>query len=404
MDEIITPQPTGSGITPQMPVEPPKEALETKFEFDPKMFDEHSPTVITTDKGVEIKTEEPTKKVELPATDNTKTAAKLEPKQELKTEEVKTEDKKISSSLKPPVDTKTLPKSDNKPAVKPITPVKDKKEDADTFDYSKYSQQHQTNMRNMSRQSREAYAEILKQNEELAKLKDSTYLQHEQGYTLSPEYQEIRQRGTMAEIEGQCWKQSLLDIKAGKEFKEIIGWNQDGSPKFAAPRVATDEDEIRIANNLSACIGAVQQVRGQLTQYPVKFKEQLSADMQAINNERAARFAWVQDPKLLDYTVETEHAGTQKVSDIKSNFKSLFPVYVRNNPGVEVASDLMVALMIQSAELRESQASRTVAEIEKKEIARSEPTSYDRQTGESGVKTVNGHKVPATFSLEGLPG
>ena len=44
-----------SPLSPQMPTAPTKEALEMKFELDPTAFEGNSGTVITTDKGIEIK-------------------------------------------------------------------------------------------------------------------------------------------------------------------------------------------------------------------------------------------------------------------------------------------------------------------------------------------------------------
>ena len=86
----------------------------------------------------------------------------------------------------------------------------------------------------------------------------------------------------------------------------------------------------------------------------------MAQDLQGINAERHNRFAWVQDPKLLDYSVEVEGQGAQKIGDVKQNFKSLFPPYLSNSIAVEVASDMMVAMVIQSAELREAKNNQQV--------------------------------------------
>ena len=77
----------------------------------------------------------------------------------------------------------------------------------------------------------------------------------------------------------------------------------------------SDRDEIRIANNLSLCNQTAGQVGAQLQNYPEQFKQRLNTDMQSINNEQQARFSWVSDPKLLDYSVHIEGLGDRKIRE-----------------------------------------------------------------------------------------
>jgi hypothetical protein len=163
----------------------------------------------------------------------------------------------------------------------------------------------------------------------------------------------------------------------------------------------TDIDEIRISNSLSTCIQAISGLNNEIQQYPTRFKQQMVQDMQAIEQERKERFAWVADPKLLDHDVEVGDNGeTRKVHEIRQDFKSLFPAYLANSPGVDVASDLMVALVIQGAQLREAQKGKQVAEIRKEEIKRGEPSS-DAVNNSNGKVAHKG--IPSVFSLEGMP-
>lgn len=395
-DITIKPSVVGKGITPTMPTEPTAEAKAMVFTNDPVLIGGTDSTTITTDKGLEIKTEAAPIHEEVKTVEAVKEEAK--PKQEV------TPEKK--SVLTPPVEVKTDVKAktdtkvgETKPAIKPITPVKDKKED-DTFDYSKYTSDQQQVLKQMSNTAKREYAKVVDENKQLAALKDSNYLQHEQGYTLSPEYQQIQQKNQLAMTEGKCWEQALLDIKAGKEFREITGFDQNGNPILSAPRASTDRDEIRISNNLSACINAVRNNQSELQTFPNQFKQRMTQDLQNINTERHNRFAWVQDPKLLDYSVEVEGQGTQKIGDIKQNFKSLFPPYLSNSIAVEVASDMMVAMVIQGAELREAKNNQQVATIKQKEMQRGEPTSDAAETAPSKLREKG---VPSVFSLEGLP-
>jgi len=405
-DITIKPSVTGQGITPQMPTEPTKEALAMTFVADPALIGKDDGTTITTDKGIELKTEPAAyKQEEAKKESKTVEAVKEEakPKQETKVEPEKKVEVEKKSVLTPPSDKKeekTAAKSDGKSAIKPITPVKDKKEESDTFDYSKYSPEQQSVLKQMSNTAKREYAKVVDENRQLAALKDANYLQHEQGYTLSPQYRELQNKDYLARTEGRAWEQALLDIKAGKEFRDITGFDANGNPTFSQPRPATDRDEIRVTSNLTACIQAVQSNAQTLQSFPKQFKQRMTQDLQEIKNESSARFAWVQDPKLLEYSVDVEGQGQQKISEIKANFKNLFPQYLRNNIGIDVASDMMVAMVIQGAELREARNSQQVATIKQQEMQRGEPTSDAAEVAPSKLKE-NG--VPSVFILDDLP-
>ena len=394
----IKPGVVGAGFTPEMPTEVPKEALAMTFTAEPSLVGKDDGTTIKLDSGAEIKTEQAAIKSE----ESVKTVEAVKEEAKPTTEVVKKEEKK--SVLTPPEgkkEEKTLSKTDvSKPTIKPISPVKDKKEDADTTDYSKFSQQDQINLKNMSRQSREAYIKLVEENRQLSSLKDSNYLQHEQGYTLSPQYQELQTKDYLARTEGRAWEQALLDIKAGKEFRDITGFDANNNPIYSKPRPATDRDEIRVTSNLNACIQAVRNNETTLQTFPQQFKQRINQDLQEINNERNARFAWVQDPKLLDYSVDVEGQGQKKISAIKSDFKNLFPPYLKNSVGVEVASDMMVAMIIQGAELREARNGQQVATIKQQEMSRGEPTSDASEATPSKLKEKG---IPSVFTLDGLP-
>src|ERR1039457_3004985 len=189
----IKSSPVGTGITPIMPSEPPKEVKEMTFTADPGLIHSGGETIITDDKGATIQEVKPEIKVEI----------KKEEKVEVKKEEPKKEEKKVSSVLKPPTEEikKEVKKEEpKKEAVKHvgaklITPVKEKKEhEQDTFDYTQFSPQETINLKNMSRQSREWASGLIKETKSLSALKDASYLQHPDGYTLSPEFQQLQGR------------------------------------------------------------------------------------------------------------------------------------------------------------------------------------------------------------------
>lgn len=410
MPEQLVKAPESSIPRPEMPSEPPQNVKDIKFEFNPELLTTGGESTIKIDKQ-EVKTSDAEIKKEAEPI--------IKPpveKEEVKKEEVKIEKKEeqkktgAESVLKPPTEVAKKESEQKKEGVSQakeqptkkelITPVKP--EGHDSFDYSGYTPQEQITLKNMSRQSRDYVTNLIKENKSLAALKDSTYLQHENGYTLSPEFNEIRQRAYLASTESQCWERALLSIKAGKKFQDVVGFDKNGNPQMGPEKDPTDADEIRIANNLTMCIQAAQQFNGQLQVFPQRFKQQVQADLQAVDQAQREQFAWVADPKLLDYSVSVD-GQDKKLSQIKADFKSILPVYWQSSPIADVASNLMVALVIRTNELNEAKNGRQVAEIKQKEIARGEPSS-DNASTEVGQIKINGKLIPSVFNLDGMPG
>ena len=413
-DEQLKPATDAGRIpTPVMPSEPPQAVKDMTFSIDPTVLGQPSDSTIKVD-GKEVKTEPAEVKKEVakkesepvlkaPKEEITKVDTKV-PADKPK-EEPKKEVKEPVSVLKPLTEVKKDDvkkdepvKVDKKPDI--ITPVKPEGHDA--FDYSSFTPQEQITLKNMSRQSREYTANLIKENKQLAALKDSTYLQHEQGYTLSPEYQEIQQRNYLAQTEAKCWERALLKIKAGKKFQDIVGFDQKtGQPVMGAEKDPSDQDEIRISNNLTLCSQYVGQYNNVLQTYSQRFRQQVQSDLQAIEQTQKERFAWVADPKLLEYSINID--GTdKKVKDIKSDFKNILPIYRQNDVLADVASNLFVAMVIQGAELKEARNEQQIAEIKKQEAVRAEPSS-DNVDSQVKKTEINGKTIPSMFSLEGAP-
>lgn len=87
------------------------------------------------------------------------------------------------------------------------------------------------------------------------------------------------------------------------------------------------------------------------------------------------------------------------IQNISDYAMSLFPPYMRNTQGVEVAADLFAALQIYGQEIRELKAGKQVAEVRAEEVTRAEPTSRNTPVNDNKGR-INGVKE---FSLSGLP-
>jgi hypothetical protein len=235
----ITPAITGQGITPQMPTEPTAEAKAMTFTMNPELLGKDaSDSRVLIDK-VEVKTEEAPIKVEAGTQTSDSTIKKEEPK---KVEAKPTEKKSVLVAPVEDKKTEELKGKSAEPKKEVVKTIAPKTEQNDQFDYAKYAPQEVVNMKNMSRPSREAYAKLIDENKQLSSLKDATYLQHEQGYTLSPEYQETVQKQHSARIEGKAWENALLNIQSGKPYRNIVGFDQQGNARLGPEIQPVDGD------------------------------------------------------------------------------------------------------------------------------------------------------------------
>lgn len=391
-------------------IEPTKEALEMKFDtsnIDALLNGDAGAPIIKIDG--EVIRETPKTPVETPV---------ITPSVEKKVETLATE-KKIETPvsepiLKPPVEVKKeeLPKVETKkeevkaPDMADLSKlIKPPGADEDKFDYTLYDAATQLNLRNMSRQSRDWVAGQMKELQNLRQGQKEVFLQHEEGYVLSPEFKQLQQKDYYNKTEAQAWQEALLNIRQGKPYKNITGFDsQSGRPIYSAEQQPTDADQIRVENNLNKCLGAVENNRLQAQQLAGTHTNRVKADLATIDSVRKERFSWAQDPKILDYSMKTSSGTEKKLREIQSDFKSVWPSYMSSHPAVQVAADLMVALEIRTAELREALSKAAVANIKVGEAKLGEPKS-DHQPGGDGKSTykIGNQDIPKTFSLDMMP-
>jgi hypothetical protein len=394
----------------------PKEMMEIKLStegLDALLNDNSNGGEIKVD-GVKIDQEKPEIKQDATNNQTDKDGVRVSEKGQKVDEGVKKDESKDDSVLIPPKEEK---KEEVKEAVKEVVketpkeeenvfdklikpPVKEQQEE----DYSKYAPQIQTNLKNMSRQAREWAVELIKKNEEFEKNKNGSYLQHEEAFLLAPEFKAVQTRDAFNRSEKSLWEQALVNIREGKPYKEPVAVNQQGQIILSEEKTATAQDQIRIENNVAGCSNQIRQNEMEARNIASTYKGRIQADYLAIEAERKERFGWVADPKMLDYSLNVGN-GEKKIREIREDFRSIWPPYLKNTPGVEVACDFFVALQIRNAELRVARSKATVASVREKEAARGEikpegtPSAKDM---EQHYK-INGIEVPKNFSLEGMP-
>lgn len=282
-----------------------------------------------------------------------------------------------------------------------VEPVKAGKETVKTIglptktqrDYAGFSNEETNALKQMSNEGFDLASRVLKENRELKKLEGSTYLQHEHAYVLDPEFQQTNLSVQRSSGEAEHWRQQLILAEQGKPVHDIKGWdNRTGQMVVGQeyqPNASLTES---IRERLYACNNAAAQNKQKLESFPSKYSERIRQDSQAIESEIRNRFAWEQDSKLMDHTLSVEFEdGPRDVSlkQIKEDFTSLFPSYLRQNLGVRVAANMMIALKIQDAEIRQLKAGAQVTETIQEERRLVEPTSEHKVAPAIG-KPVNG--------------
>lgn len=261
-------------------------------------------------------------------------------------------------------------------------------------DYTGFSTEEVSAFKQMSNEAFALSSKVIKENRELKKLEGSTYLQHEHAYILDPEFQQTNVRAQRVRSEAEHWRQQLVLADAGKAIKPIRGWdNRTGQMVLGEdiqPNAGLIED---IRSNFNTCQNMGGQLAQQLEGFPQKYSSRIKEDTQAVEHEIKTRFAWEADPKLMDHTLSVEFEdGPRELSlkQIKEDFTGLFPPYLRQSLGVRVAANMMIALKIQDAQLKQFQAGAQVQETLKEERRLGEPTSEVRPAAQATGKAVNG--------------
>lgn len=378
----LTPPRTASNPTPK----PSADLLKQTFSIDDEgMFDTNDPTEKGPDNTIKSSEELGTKVPDKEAVVNKPGVTNEE---QVKVEAAKPEAAKPAKPAEPAKGTE--PSSVLKPFI-------DKKSKPTERDYTGFSDEEVRALKGMSNEAFAYVAPKLKETKQLEKLKDATYLQHPQAYTLHPEFQRLQGESSWAEYEGQAWQQQLISIKQTGKFQPILGV-KDGQIQYGPEQDADAMDEERARQNLNVCVQKGQQVQQQLQQAPHMFKQAVDADMKLIEEVRKQRFDWIRDPELLKFELEIEGAGSKPISEHRQNFVKMWPIYQQNTPGVQVAADLWIAMHSYAMQLKQALAGNKVASTLEDEGKNVEVTSQvkpgKKSEGRWGVKT---------FDLSGMP-
>jgi len=326
-----------------------------------------------------------------------KAEIKVEPKVEPKPKVKEVEDPEKAKLEEPEI--KVEEKVEERPLIKHLKPPKGQKKEevkgevkpAQGRDYSEFSEEEAAALKQMSNPAFEVASKALRQVKELSKLKDSTYLQHDNAFVLDPQYQQLFKQERQAQTEYAHWEAQLQAIDEGKSFKAITGYNaQTGAPIVVEmPPTAANMEKVRLA--MFNCSQASQKLKGELQQYPTKYRSVVQTDMQRSQQERQARFPWAKDPSLLEHEITIEGLGDRSIKQVQEDIKGFFPPYMRSHPAMDWVADLYVNIKLLESELNSLKGNKQVEQIKKEEKSLVEPSS-PRRGVQTAKKAVNGVK------------
>lgn len=316
------------------------------------------------------------------------------------TESEKTEEKteEPSTAIKPVVKQKEEKKesASKKPAVEPIVPIGK----TQARDYTGFDEKEKKIFGAMSNEAFAYVAPLLKEQKELAKAKNSLYLQNPEAFRLDPVYRRLEEDSFYFNNEVKFWQQQLLNAKAGQPWQSITGYDKNGRIVLSEPKDPTPADEEQLRLYLQETYNAVTRTEQQKQQYASQYQQIIQNDNQQIDAIRAQQFGWVTNPKLLDGEIIFDDGRTETVKQVRDGIIGLFPAYHHNNPVTQVAADLYVALQITRQQLREAHQNKRLAEVKTEEVLRAEPSSELKPAAEGNGKVIGGVKE---FSLQGFP-
>jgi len=288
----------------------------------------------------------------------------------------------------------------DKTTVKPTVEVPQVKPgDAKAFDYTGFTTEEAALLKQMSNQAREYTAKTIKSLKELQGKAPDIYFQHPEAYVLDPQYKELGHQIDFAAREAQHWKNQLINIRTGKPWMALDGWDEQGRPILRGPIKPTDEHEIDISNALQVVTGQMQQLQQQRQGFPTNYAKQVAIDNGVLKAEMEKRFEWVKDPAKLEEKVDIGNSqlGPVPIKQIQQDFRSLFAGYHQSSPILDVAANLFVALQIYGARIRELEGATQHERRIKEDVLASEPSPDNATTNGKGAAD------KGEFNMEGLP-
>lgn len=219
-----------------------------------------------------------------------------------------------------------------------------------------------------------------------------TWYEHPEAYTLTPEFRTIQGQYDRLSGEQSFIEQQLTNIKDGKPFVEIQGYDGSGNPIYTAERPPTNADEVRLTRLLQQYGSAEQMLRSKVISLQGNFHTQHKTAAQDVKSALKTH---------LDNVIP-ELRPTEKETSV---FMQAIPATFKGHPMAEVAAQvyglcIKQAQMIQSLRATATKAGQITKDVARAGATTSQPKSKTGTPPAAGMtKLPNGKLVPSVYDI-----
>ena len=161
-----------------------------------------------------------------------------------------------------------------------------------------------------------------------------SYWEHEQGYTLAPEFGALAQDSHLASIITNHWKEQLKNVKAGKDW-QVIDINDKGDLFLHPPKAVKDEDEGTVIAELMAAQQQSSTFENKVREFAASHKVRYQTDLDSLRASEKKYFAPYQDPN-------------HPMQKVIGNVKNIIPPAFRKSP----LADIFAYVVANNVQLR----------------------------------------------------
>jgi hypothetical protein len=164
------------------------------------------------------------------------------------------------------------------------------------------------------------------------------WAEHPEAYTLTDDYRELNSQFSRIDFESKHWREQLIALKRGEQWKSLTGFDKEGNPVYSQPIDPIPEHEVALNSALNDANFAKNQVLQQANQIKDNFK-----------NIHGQAVGVVKDYLLK--AVDKLPAEQKPVKEDIDLFTKNIPPQLRANVMTEVAANLFGIVKRLSIEL-----------------------------------------------------
>ena len=247
-------------------------------------------------------------------------------------------------------------------------------------DYSKFGQEDAKYLKQMSN---EAFEHFSKRTEEIATLQKelesakNADVDHPDAYVLSDDYRDAFTNVTKAQQEQQHWRNQLINIRNGKGWQNIEGYDNAGRMVLGKQQYKpTQQAEIDVEMAMNEAAGLNRKYTSEMDNVSNSYKKNYNEAVTLLEREQDTNFAWRTNDDIANESIVLPNVGKTTIKTVKDSFTEALPKSFRKHPMSELAANLFVTLQLATAQASSEKAAA-------KEAKRKEPKARRKASGAS---------------------